>query len=306
MKSIDLSSIDLNLLVAFEAIFAQRSVTAAARQVHIGQPAMSSALKRLRFLFEDDLFVRVGRDMKPTAKALAIAPGISSALKQIRLTLRSSQHFEPATARQAFVIGCSDYAGAVIAPKLLQACHERAPGIDLRLIPYEKERVSALLEQSEIAAIVGSSFQDLPQQALEQSLMKERFVGICRPGHPVAIAGSISLERFAELPHALFTLRRDDVGAIDRVLAARNLKRRIVLTTPYFLTLPAIVADTDTIAAIPSRLAQQFSDRGRVDRFELPLPMNPWTISMVWSQLSDCDPACQWLRQIIQQICGAI
>ena len=124
MKSIDLDAIDLNLLVAFEVIFEEQSVTAAAQRLHLGQPAMSAALGRLRLLFEDELFVRVGRDMKPTAKAIKIAPGISTALQQIRLTLQSSQPFDPATAQQTLVIGISDYGSTVIVPKLLNICRQ--------------------------------------------------------------------------------------------------------------------------------------------------------------------------------------
>jgi DNA-binding transcriptional LysR family regulator len=302
MKSIDIAAIDLNLLVAFEAVFEEQSVTAAAQRLHLGQPAMSAALGRLRLLFQDELFIRIGRDMKPTAKALEVAPGISMALQQIRLTLQASQQFEPATAQQTFVIGISDYGSMVIVPKLLNICRQRAPGIDLRLISYEKDQVDGLLKQPSTTVVIGSHFPALTRLAFQQSLMEERFVGICRKGHPALAQGSISLEQFAELPHALVTLRRDEVGAIDRALTAQNLQRRIVLTTPYFLTLPAIVTSSDTIAAIPFRLARQFAEQGLVEWFELPLDIAPWEISMVWSQLSDQALACRWLRQTIQQI----
>ena len=203
-------------------------------------------------------------------------------------------------------MGISDYASTAIAPKLLQVCHHKAPGIDLRLIGYEKDRVDVLLEQPTVAVVLGSTFQNLPPKIIQQPLMEERFMGICRKEHPALIDGSMSLETFAKLPHALFTLRRDDVGAIDRLLAEQNLQRRIIVTTPYFLTLPAIVADTDIIATIPSRLAQEFAKQGLVDLFELPLPVKPWTISMLWNQRFERSPAYGWLRQTIQQICAEI
>ncbi|MEB3357963.1 MAG: LysR family transcriptional regulator [Synechococcales bacterium] len=306
MTSISLASIDLNLLVAFEAIFETGSVTAAAAQVHIGQPAMSAALGRLRSLFDDDLFIRIGRDMKPTAKALEIAPGITAALQQIRLTLQSSQQFDPAIAHQAFIIGCTDYASTVITPTLLQVCRQRAPGIDLRLISYEKSQISALLEQPTLAVILGSGFHDLPPHILQKPLMAERFVGICRRNHPAIRDGSLTLEQFVELPHALFTLRRDEVGVIDRALAKQTLRRRIVLTTPYWLTLPAIIANSDLVAAVPTRMAHQFTTQGFVDTFEIPLALDSWAISMVWSQLTDQAPNCIWLRQAIEEVCAGI
>lgn len=306
MQSIELSSIDLNLLVAFEALMDTKSVTAAAQRIHIGQPAMSAALGRLRLLFNDELFIRIGREMQPTATALEIAPGISMALQHIRLTLQSSQQFNPATAQQTFVLGISDYASTVVIPRLLDRCRQQAPGVDIRLISYDKDQVNDLLGQPAIAVVLGSNFADLSSLAIQQPLMEERFVGIGRPDHPAISQGGISLADFVALPQILVTLRRDEVGVLDRALAAQTLQRRVVLTTPYFLMLPAILANSDLVAAIPLRLAQHFAQQGLVAVFELPLTVKPWAISMVWSKLSDQSPACRWLRQAIQQICTEI
>ncbi|MFO0127987.1 MAG: LysR family transcriptional regulator, partial [Pseudanabaena sp.] len=109
MKSINLAAIDLNLLVAFEALIEQRSVTKAAEKLQIGQPAMSASLNRLRGLFDDDLFVRLGRQMHPTVKAQAIAPSILAALQQIRHTITSSQSFDATNSDRNFNIGSADY-----------------------------------------------------------------------------------------------------------------------------------------------------------------------------------------------------
>jgi DNA-binding transcriptional LysR family regulator len=304
MPSIELASIDLNLLVAFEALFDARSVTVAAQRLHIGQPAMSAALGRLRSLLQDDLFIRVGRDMQPTATALEIAPGIASALQQIRLTLQTSQQFDPAISQQAFVLGSFDYDSSVILPPLLQICRRTAPGIDLRLISYEKDQVQTLLEQNLITAAIGTHLPTLSPHLLQQPLMTETFLGICRKGHPAVIDGIMTLEAFVTFPHALFTLRRDDIGVIDQALEQQQLTRRIVLTTPYWLTLPAIIAATDVLAAIPSRLAQQFAAQGWVDMFSIPLELASWEITLVWSRLWDRSPDFRWLRETIQQICA--
>ena len=307
MSSIDLNSIDLNLLVAFESLFEEQSVTAAAERMHIGQSAMSYALKRLRILFEDELFIRSGREMQPTIKAKAVAPGISAALQQIRQTLQSNQQFDPATARQTFIIGSSDYASAVIVPRLLEICQREAPGINLRLLSYEKDRVVTLLERQTVDVILGSSFQRLPPQIMQIPLMEERLVGVCRDGHPVIIPeATVDLDTYISLSHALFTLRQDDIGVIDQALAQRGLQRRIVFTTPYVLTLPKIVLSSDIIAAIPFHLAQCFTAEDSIRQFEIPLHMAPWHISMLGSKLSEQDPAAAWLRQTIQNICQAL
>lgn len=302
MKLISLSAVDLNLLVSFEAMFTARSVTTAAQELHIGQPAMSAALGRLRSLFEDDLFIRMGRDMQPTAKAISLAPDITTALNQIRRTLESNQTFDPAVSERVFAIAGSDYASLVILPKLLDYCYRHAPHVDLRLFSLDKNEVESLLERQNIVLAIGT-FQALPRQSLQSSLMQEHFVGICRKRHPILSAAPLSLEEFAALPQALFTLRRDAVGAVDKALSQHGLTRRIVLTTPYLVTLPTIIATSDIVAVVPACIAQHFADQGAIEQFPLPLDLEPWDISMLWSKLSDQDQGCRWLQDNIQEIC---
>ncbi|MBD2495407.1 LysR family transcriptional regulator [Nostoc sp. FACHB-280] len=305
MGLIDLSAVDLNLLVAFEALFEEKSVTAAATRLYLGQPAMSAALGRLRTLFQDDLFIRIGREMQPTAKAVAIAPDIKAALQQIRQTLAASQTFDATTSQNTFTIGSSDYSSYVVMPKLLQVCHQIAPKINFRLIGFAKDSVGELLENQEIDLALGV-FQNPPRQTIQMPLFTEHFVGICRRGHPVISQDAIAPESFANLLHALFTIRQDEVGEIDKVLAQSNLKRRIVLTTPHLLVLPAIISSSDLVAAVPSRLVTSLADEGAVEIFELPIQTQPWMISMLWSRLTDQDQANCWLRQMLKSICEEI
>ncbi|WP_193197470.1 LysR family transcriptional regulator [Nostoc sp. MG11] len=305
MKSIDLTSIDLNLLVTFEAIFEERSVTKAANRLYLGQPAMSAALRRLRVLFQDELFIRIGREMQPTAKATEIASAISTALQQIRQILESSQTFDPATSQHTFAIGSSDYTSYVVMPKLLEICRQNAPGINFRLIGFDKDRIGELLEQREIDVALGV-FQEPPRQTMQVRLFSEHFVGISRHEHPLITQDAFTAETFAALPHVLFTLRRDEVGELDKVLAQDNLQRRIVLTTPHLLILPAIISSSDLVTAIPSRLAKPFACQGSLTIFELPVQTEPWMISMLWSKLADQDQANRWLRHILKSVCEGI
>ncbi|MBU7586668.1 MAG: LysR family transcriptional regulator [Nostoc sp. TH1S01] len=305
MGLIDLSAVDLNLLVAFEALFEEKSVTAAATRLYLGQPAMSAALGRLRTLFQDDLFIRIGREMQPTAKAVAITPGIKAALQQIRQTLAASQTFDATNSQTTFTIGSSDYTSHVVMPKLLQVCHQIAPNINFRLIGFAKDSVGELLENREIDLALGV-FQNPPRQTIQMPLFTEHFVGICRRGHPVITQDAIAPESFANLLHALFTIRQDEVGEIDKVLAQSNLQRRVVLTTPHLLVLPAIISSSDLVAAVPSRLVTSLADQGAVEIFELPIQTQPWMISMLWSRLTDQDQANCWLRQMLKSICEEI
>ncbi|MBD1915636.1 MULTISPECIES: LysR family transcriptional regulator [Cyanophyceae] len=302
---INLGAVDLNLLVAFEALYAEKSVTAAAQRLHVGQPAMSAALGRLRSLFSDDLFVRVGREMRPTAKANAIAPQVAAALDTIRATLAEPQSFAPASSQRVFTLATSDYFASLILPKLLVALKQQAPHIDLRLITVEKESFIELIE-SEIIDLALGTFANLPSHILEEKLLAERFLGVCRLSHPASENGKVSLEQFVAFPHALFTLRRDATGIVDQILAEQGLQRRVALTVPYWLALPTAIATSDLIAAIPSCLEQHFLQYYPLQVFELPLEVPNWVVSMAWSKLSDRDAANLWLRQIIREVCQAM
>ena len=302
MRSIDLAAIDLNLLVAFEALFEERSVTLAAQRLHLGQPAMSAALGRLRTLFEDELFIRIGKEMQPTSKTLEIAPGILAALQQVRQTLEASQVFDPRSSQRSFAIGSSDYTSYVALPKLLQVCTKTAAGLNFRVIGFEKDSVSELLQQGAIDVALGV-FANLPPHTSSTALFQERFVGIARQNHPAIVKGKIPLAAFAGLPHALVTIRRDAVGEIDKILAGHGLQRRIAVTIPHMLVLPAVIATSDLVAAIPYRIATQFATSHRLELFELPVKIEPWVVSMIWSRLADQDAAQEWLRETLKTAC---
>lgn len=305
MKSINLAEIDLNLLIAFEALLEQHSVTKAAEQLQIGQPAMSAALSRLRILFDDELFVRLGRQMQPTLKAQAIAPGILAALQQIRQTIAASQIFEPTTSDRTFAIGSSDYTSFVLMPSLLELSHQTAPLINFRMIGFEKDSIGHLLEQGEIDVALGV-FPNPPRQTQWEPIFAERFVGIARQGHPALQQGTIDLDAFVQFPHALTTLRRDTTGTIDKALNEQNLERRIAFTTPHMMVLPFAIASSDLIAALPQRIALRLATVCDLTIFELPVLTKPWMVSMLWSTLSNQDEANRWLRDTIKTIAEKI
>jgi DNA-binding transcriptional LysR family regulator len=173
------------------------------------------------------------------------------------------------------------------------------------LIEFNKDDVGDLLEQGEIDVAIGV-FQSPPRQTLHQSLFNEVFVGMIRKGHPALKNGELSIEAFANLPHALFTIRRDTIGEIDKVLTRYQLKRQIVLTTPHLLVLPTIIASSDLVASVPSRLAKQFLCFETLDVFALPIETKSWSVSLLWSKLTDRDPANQWLRQMLITVCETI
>ncbi len=301
MKSINLASVNLNLLLAFQVLFEERSVSGAAQRLNLGQPAMSAALARLRTLFDDALFVRIGHEMCPTPRALAIAPSILSALAQIQQTLQANPTFDPAVEKRSFTISSSDYTSFVVLPALIKHCSQVAPGIDFRFVAFEKDKISASLEGGEIDLALGV-FQGAFQNTHTVPMFKEFFVGIARRGHQALAANTITLEAFASLPHILMTTRRDATGQIDRALARHNLKRRVAVALPHMLVLPFAVASSEMIAAVPSRVALLFKELANLEIFELPVETEPWDVSIAWSVLCEQDKANLWLRKTLMTL----
>ncbi|MDX1977592.1 MAG: LysR family transcriptional regulator [Pseudanabaenaceae cyanobacterium bins.68] len=300
MKSIDISAIDLNLLTVFEALWLEQSVTLASSRLHLGQPAVSSSLARLRSLFNDDLFVRMGRDMKPTAKARSIAPQLLEALHTIRLVLENHDQFDPQTSQREFTIATSDYLGNLILPAIMAIQSNEAPQVNWRIVTLEKNSFIQDLERGDCDLAIGT-FAQLPKNIQFQPFIDDSFVGICRGDHPI-LDNSISLESLVAFPHALFTLRKDNHGMIDRLLENHQLKRRIALTVPYWFILPNAIAHSDLLAIIPNCLACHFIQHFSIEKFDIPLDMPKNNVVMAWSAVQKGDQGQTWLREKILAI----
>lgn len=294
---------DLNLLLVFEAMDKARSVSGAARQLGLSQPATSAALSRLRRTLGDELFTYAGGAMQPTPMARRLAPGIHATLDGLRGILDAERHFDPATSQACFTLGMTDYASAVIAPPLFTRLARDAPDIDLRLQAYDKAGVGALIDGGALDLVIGT-FADPPERAVATPLMQERFVGVARIGHP-ALAAPLDAQAFADLDHALFTLGRDGRGVVDDALSAMGLARRVRITLPHLMALPETLRSSNLVAAVPSRAAARFG--AGLATFNLDfLSLAPWTLHMLWSPFSRRDPAHAWLRKTLMTVCDNI
>jgi len=295
--SMNLARIDLNLLCAFDALFAEKSVSRAERRMGIGQPGMSDALRRLRKLFGDDLFVRAMGAMQPTPRARAIALEIGPLLVRMQAVMGENMAFAPGDSTKKFAVAATDYTAAVLLPPLVAALQREAPNVDLRVVDYTKDALGGMLDRGEIDLALGV-FPNPPQHLVKSKLFKERFVGVIRAGHPALRDGAVDLDTFAALSHALISVRRDERGLVDAALAARGLRRRIALVLPYMLILPKILAANDLVATLPERAARRIDD-GTLHIFKLPMAMDPWAVEMLWSPAARADKATAWLRKLI-------
>lgn len=293
----NLAEINLNLLSAFEALFEERNVTRAARRLGIGQPAMSDALRRLRALFGDELFRRASGAMQPTPRARDIAAEMGPLLAALRTTLGAQIAFFPASADKVFTIASTDFTTLVLLPALSRHLQREAPNVDLRIVGYDKDAAGDMLDRGEVDMAIGV-FPDPPDNTVRSTLFEERFVGLVRADHPALIDGTMDLARFADLPHALASVRRDARGAVDDALAARGLRRRVALVVPYMLLLPKVLAGSNLVCVLPERVARSVAGP-ELHAFPLPLPMESWSVDMLWNPSARTDKATAWMRQLI-------
>ena len=292
----DIRAVDLNLLKAFDALISERAVTRAAVRIGLSQPAMSHALARLRGLFADELFVRTQSGMEPTARAREIAPLVSAAIEHIEAALNLGVGFDPAKSAGVFTAGMAEYAEVALVGRLAAAFASEAPRATLRLLPLTGVDAAEQLERGAIDVAV-AHLRALPTAIESTMLLRDPFVAVMRTGHPLADE-SLSLEAYAAQRHILVAPRGDTAGAIDRILVDFGLRRRIALLVATYLALPAALAGSDLVAAVPLRAAQQIAAIAEIAIRPLPVDLAV-TVSMAWHRRAASEPAQAWFRALL-------
>lgn len=302
----DLHGIDLNLLVAFDALMAERSVTRAGARIGRTQPAMSAALARLRALLQDDLFVRGPAGLQPTPRAVDLAGPLGQALAEIQRTLDFTQGFDPATAKATFTLGLSDHPTFVVLPRLLAVLRDQAPGVTLQIRNFTARDASiAMLDAGEIDLAIGVPPSSPAGRILSRLLFQERFVSILRRGHPAA-AEPLDLDRFLALSHLLVSPENDRFGEVDTVLARRGLKRRLALTLPNMYAAPVLIARSDLIATVMAGVVAGSGHAAELCILDPPLELDPVSHLLSWHRRNDGHPAQRWLRETVAAVSAGL
>ncbi|MFJ3487488.1 LysR family transcriptional regulator [Pseudomonas sp. NPDC090202] len=299
MNRSDLRHINLNLLLIFEALMHARSVSLAAERMYLGQPAVSLALGRLRTLFNDPLFQRVGRFMEPTPRAREIAQLLGPALESIAQAVQRPTGFDPASSDRVFRIGLSDDVEFALLPRLLRRIRAEAPGVALVVSRANYLLMPRLLASGEITVGVGYTI-DLPAAAKRRNLRVTRTVLLRGDDAP----GELDLEQFCARPHALVSFAGGTVGFVDDALRRLGRERKVVLAVPHFNSLGALLEGTDMLAAVPDYAAEVFTANGRLRAQPLPVALEDLAVHMVWTLDKDNDPAERWLRSRISMFLG--
>jgi DNA-binding transcriptional LysR family regulator len=303
VRPLNLASTDLNLLVAFDALMAERSVTRAGQRIGLGQPGMSAALARLRATFGDELFVRIpGKPMRPTTRAIALHAPIAEILASASRILDPLTAFDPAIARASIRIATGDPAGTLVTPRLLRLLSTKAPGISIRLLALDKRDAFDQLDSGDID-LVFSSFNSVPKRIRRERLFTDAYVCVVRREHArQTVRQAIDLETYVTTPHILVTLAGDDRGIVDEALAKLGRRRRVALTVPNTYLIPRLVAETGMISHLPRRIAAEVLRGSNLVMIPPPIALPEWHIDMYWGAASASDATASWIRSRLSEI----
>lgn len=305
---VSLSSIDLNLLVALDALLRERSVTRAGQRIGLSQPAMSRALSRLRALLDDPILVRRGRAMRATPRAERLGPKVKQLLEQVHETLFDHEVFDPATCKRLFTIAASDYCGLVILPRLIARIAGVAPGVGIRVRPLSRLMIGPGEASGMVAGLLDGTldlavgtFPQVPDSLARADLFHDDFVCAVRAGHP-KVKKRLTLERFCRLGHVLVTSPRDGPGVVDAVLESRGMSRQVAVRVPHFSVAPAVVAETDLVVTLARKIAQGAGEAHGLALFQPPIPLPSFPVSVLWHRLAARDAGLGWLREILVEV----
>ena len=305
MKDFDLTRFDLNLLLVFDALWRERHVGRAADLLHLSQSATSHALSRLRDAFDDQLYIRNPKGVEPTPMAVALARQVTEILGAIRDVATHRGPFDPAKVEATFNVAATDFAVMAVVAPLLRAIQARAPGVVIKIFQADQDAVAQKLDAGEVDIAVGSiSFAKIPARIQGELLLKERFIGIARSGHPALVKRGgklrMELDEFLRYRHVLASPRGDVPGPVDDALALLGKKRIVGATCPSFLAIPFLVGASDLISVIAERAALRLKSAAVIDLFELPITLPTWEVVAAYGTGRTQEPALRWLCNLLK------
>jgi DNA-binding transcriptional LysR family regulator len=295
-----LSKPDLNLLFTLDVLLAEGSVARAARRLHLSPSAMSRALARLREATGDPLLVRAGRGLVPSPRALELRDTVSQLVHDAEAALRPAGKLDVARLDRVFTVRASEGFVENFGSALLARMSAEAPGVRLHFL-HKLDKDSGPLRDGSVDLETGVVDRAIGPEVRAQGLFQDRYVGVVAMGHPLS-QGEITPARFAEARHVHVSRRDNDKGPIDDALAAMGLERRVATVVGGFSAALALVRTSDLVACVHERHTGVLY--AGMHAFALPLPVAPFTVSMLWHPRLNADPAHRWLRGCVRSTCA--
>ncbi|MEM8685931.1 MAG: LysR family transcriptional regulator [Pseudomonadota bacterium] len=290
----DISKIDLNLLVALEVLLEERHVSRSAARLGLSQPAMSRALGRLRAVFDDPLIVRTQSGYEPTARAQELEKSLAVALAEIRGVFAPSE-FDPATAQHTFRLSTLDYSELVIFPGLMSRLRLSAPGIK---VDVQQRSLFSIddIDEGTTDISIGVMPKSLPKHLNAETLFEDDYVCVMHKDHPLAL-DDLTLEAYLSFPHSTIDTGKSPSSTVDDVLALAGAERRILKRSPHFIASLFSLGKSDLLQTVPRRLASPLLSPANLVLHELPFKVEPIVLSQLWHARDDDHPPHQWLRE---------
>ncbi len=295
---------DLNLLVTFDVLMRERSVSRAAAELALTQPAVSNALNRLRLVLDDPLLVRTRAGMEPTERALELIAPVQNALRELDSCLTAKPRFNPAEGRQRFVIGASDYVALMLLPALLQRINALAPSVEVQIKNLGPDNPEVELETGRFDFALGRFFQ-VSNRLVSQVWSEEPMVCLVRENHP-QVKQRLSLKQYLRLEHARVSINNDRVGKTDQWLKDHGNQRKVTAIIPNYTTAAMVVAETDLALVVPKRLALRVCQLLPLKSVPLPIELGNFTVEMLWHPRHASSPAHNWFREQLLAVAECI
>lgn len=294
---VNITSIDLNLLLVLHALLEEHSATRAARKLHVTQSAVSNALSRLRELLHDPLFVRHSRGLAPTPRAQALRPHLSEWVRHASAVLEPPARFDPRTSTREFRVACVDYCNVVVLPKLFELLRARAPGCSLRMLTLEHLVGSGGGLAGDIDLHIGMP-PSVPKGCSSRALFEDEFVCLMRR-EGKRRPQRLSLKEYTSASHVRVSILDSASDPIDQRLLEQGVSRSVALTVPHFSVVPFVVARTGCIATLSRRLAEAYAGDSRLVLRAAPIELHTRALQMIWHQRTDADEGARFLRALV-------
>jgi len=309
--SANFRTLDLNLLRVFDEVMAERSLTKAARNLALTQPAVSNALRRLRETLGDELVRRQGHGIEPTPRALALWPSVRAALRQLQAAIVPTA-FVPGEAQTTFVLAMADATAAELIGGLSQQLEQHAPGVSIRVVPLTTRDPRKLLQDGLADMALGyfpAVLTDLTARAQadeavsfeHQRLYAGEYVCVMRRDHPLA-GQPMTLDAYCAGRHLLVSFSGRPYGFVDEALASLGRQRRIVMTVNQFFTAGRVVINSDLLTVLPRHFVPTTGLAGELQLHDLPLDVPPVHVEALWHRRSEHDSAHRWLRETLLKV----
>lgn len=300
----NLRSFDLNLLLAFDALMQESSVTRAASRLKLQQPAMSHALSSLRMLMNDDLFVRSGQTMQPTPRALALAAPVRDLLEGAQNVLLTRPTFDLGREERTFRVGLSAELEILLMPALIGRLRQEGPGVRVLARTVNRQQVGGLLDDGSIDLAVGC-FEQAAAWHSRRGLFDETHLCCFQPDLLKASV-PISAAEYLTAPHALVSLKDSLFGCLEDALVRAGVRLNVVTAAPHFLTALTMASEAPLLTTLPARVVERYARPLGLAISPLPIALEPFSVGLLWHARSNRDAASEWLRTEIASIFSEI